>query len=285
MGDVILKDKQQYWGVPSLHGHQHVHQGMQAGENTLNAHCARVVTRTLNAHAGYYSAEKFLDNYIAFMTADIPQHPDTYAEAYHRGFFTHLTQGLPPTQCGLAAAGTASVGGLVTIAPIAISELLLNSNVQRVQAICREHLHLTHPDERLATICDIYVALIAALLFRDEDEDAKVFIASAAHTSINLDLEQLCKKNLSDNEVIGTLYEKSCGIENSWPSLLYLAYKYNTQPKAALLANTHVGGENCHRGSVLGVIMGLSRANALDDLFMQLVDAKAIEQEVQRLVC
>jgi ADP-ribosylglycohydrolase len=280
VGDVILKDKREYWGIPK----QHVHQGMQAGENTLNAHCARLVTRTLIQRAGHYHAEAFLENYIAFMTADIAQHPDTYAEAYHRGFFAHLAQGVPPMHCGLAAASAASVGGLVTIAPIAIAELLQDRNLPRVQAMCREHLQLTHPDTTLANICDAYLALIAALLFRDEDEDAKVFIASAAHTSINLDLEQLCEKNLSDNEVIGARYEKSCGIENSWPSLLYLAYKYHAQPKAALLANTHVGGENCHRGSVLGVIMGLSCANGLDDFFEQLVDAKAIAQEIEGLV-
>lgn len=280
VGDVILKDKKKFWGIPN----QHVHQGMNAGENTLNAHCTRLVTRTLAETAGHYNIENFLDNYIAFMTADVPQHPDTYAESYHRGFFTHLEQGLPRTQCGLVADGTASVGGLVTIAPIAISELLLNRNVQRVQTICREHLHLTHPDDKLAKVCDAYVELIDALLFRDLNEDAKQLIAKTAQASAQLDLEKLCEKNLDDNEVIGTVYAKSCGIENSWPSLLYLAYKYNQQPKAALLANTNVGGENCHRGSVLGVIMGLCNADGLDALFSQLVNAKGITQEINALV-
>jgi len=136
VGDVILKGKQKYWGVP----HQHVHQGMKAGENTLNAHCARVVTRTLIENAGCYSSEQFLDNYIAFMTADTPLHPDTYAESYHRGFFTNLEKGLPRNQCGLAAGSTASVGGLVTIAPIVFSELLIDRSLARVKTICRTHL-------------------------------------------------------------------------------------------------------------------------------------------------
>jgi len=280
VGDVILKDKRKYWGVPN----QHVHQSMRAGENTLNAHCARVVTRTLIENAGHYNAQKFLDNYITFMTADIPQHPDTYAESYHRGFFTHLEQGFPPNQCGLAAEGTASVGGLVTIAPIAITELLQERNLLRVQFICREHLHLTHPDETLAKICDAYVDLIDSLLFRAADEEAKTFIAKTAQASANLDLEKLLQKNLDDNEVVGNIYAKSCSIENSWPSLLYLAYKYNSQPKTALLANTNVGGENCHRGSVLGVIMGLSCADGMDELFGELVDASAITTEIDKLV-
>ncbi len=37
----------------------HYHEGMQAGENTLNALCARVVTRGMASRGGY-SQEGFL---------------------------------------------------------------------------------------------------------------------------------------------------------------------------------------------------------------------------------
>jgi ADP-ribosyl-[dinitrogen reductase] hydrolase len=37
IGDVINHGKKQFWGVPNMH----YHQGMKAGENTLNALCAR----------------------------------------------------------------------------------------------------------------------------------------------------------------------------------------------------------------------------------------------------
>lgn len=280
VGDVILKDKRKFWGIQN----QHVHQGMKAGENTLNAHCARLVTRTLVEGAGHYNADTFLDNYIAFMTEDSPQHPDTYAESYHRGFFTNLEAGLPRNKCGLAAQSTASVGGLVTIAPIALAELLNNRDLERVQKICREHLYLTHPDEKLAKICDSYVELIDSLLFRDEGSDPKSLIAKAASSSVDLDVKKLYEKNLADNAVVGETFSKACSIEDSWPSLVYLAYKYNSQPKAALLANTNVGGENCHRGSVLGVIVGLSSADGVDDLFIQLTDAEHIKKEINSLL-
>lgn len=288
VGDVILKDKKKCWGTAN----RHVHHAMRAGENTLNACCARLVTRTLVDNANCYSAPLFLENYIRFMTSETPQHPDTYAEFYHRAFFANVVKGLPPQQCGQAADTAASMGGLVTIAPIAIAELIRAGDVAQVQSICRAHLYLTHPDARLAKICDDYVALIAALLFRAADEDAKTLIAKAAQTSINLDLETLCANNCGakevadnevDNVVIGTIYQKVCDIAHSWPSLLYLAYKYCAQPKAALLANTRVGGENCHRGAVLGVIMGLASADALADDFAQLVEADAIAQEINNL--
>lgn len=280
VGDVILKDKKKFWGVPN----QHVHQGMQAGENTLNAHCARLVTRTLIDNAGHYDANKFLENYIAFMTSDTPQHPDTYAEAYHRGFFENLERGLPANKCGLAAESTASVGGFVTIAPIAIAELLAERSLSKVQEICREHLWLTHPDEALAKVCDAYIELINELLFRSQDVDANDLIAASAEKTVGVNLQSLCEKSANDNDIIGGVFAKACPIKDSWPSLLYLAYKYNKDPRAALLVNTNVGGENCHRGSVLGVIVGLSSADGLDDLFAKLVSAKAIGGEINILL-
>ena len=38
-------------------------------------------------------------------------------------------------------------------------------------------------------------------------------------------------------------------------AVLYLAYKYADDFEGAVVANTNVGGENCHRGSALGALM------------------------------
>ena len=105
VGDVILRGKQQYWGVSN----QHYHRGMQAGDNTLNACCARLMIRGLTRSGGVYRKEWFLDDYIEFMTAEIPQHPDTYAESWHRGFFANRENGLPLDQCGSVNHDTPSV--------------------------------------------------------------------------------------------------------------------------------------------------------------------------------
>ncbi len=55
---------------------------LQAGENTLNALCTRVVMRGMT-EAGGYSSDKFLQDYIKFMTTP-GSHNDTYAESFHR---------------------------------------------------------------------------------------------------------------------------------------------------------------------------------------------------------
>ena len=47
-----------------------------------------------------------------------------------------------------------------------------------------------------------------------------------------------------------------CYIEHSFPAVLYLAARYPDDFEAALVANTNVGGDNCHRGAVLGAMLG-----------------------------
>ena len=275
VGTVILKGRQHLWGQAN----RHYHHGMLAGDNTLNAHCARVLMRSIVACNGRYNRDHFLQSYIEFMTADPPLHRDTYAESYHRGFFANLVAGKPPHQCGARTHDTPSMGGLVTIAPLAINCLLHGTTLTTVQATCREHLFLTHPDETLGHICDNYVALIAGLLLRKADEAPDGHLLKAAQATMGINLARMADHARTDREIVGGKYSTACYISDSWPSLLYLAYKYRNDLKAALLANTNLGGENAHRGAVLGGIVSLSCGSTADDWFERLVDSQAIQSE------
>ena len=197
VGDVILKGKREHWGRPN----QHYHHQMRAGENTLNAHCAMSLMQSLVSNRGKYNEDKFLDAYVALMTADDPMHPDTYAESYHRGFFANIESGKPRNQCGAVTHDTASIGGLVTIAPLVISERLRGTSLEEVQKICVRHLYLTHPNESLANICTHYVELVDRLLFRDAEETAKNIIKDIAKRSIGLNVELLVQKSVDDRHV------------------------------------------------------------------------------------
>lgn len=253
---------------------------MVAGENTLNLHCMRVLIRSIAKNNKQYDATHFLRDYIQFMTADTPQHTDTYAEAYHRTFFTNLAKGIPPEQAATRTEDSASIGGLVGIAPIALTALLQTRDLLCTQSLCRTHLFLTHPDEHLAVICDAYVALIDALLFRDK-EDVRTLIAATATQSAGIDAPLLAQQYQDDNDVVGKLFSRACPINDSWPSLLYLAWKYCDNPLEALIVNTNLGGDNCHRGAILGVILGLATAEGMDDWFMQLTESTAINNELR----
>ncbi len=279
VGDVILKGRRQLWNQSKVH----YHHGMKAGENTLNAHCARVVMRVLHDNAGHYDQSLFLDAYIELMTADPAQHPDTYAESYHRGFFSNLEAGKPSHLCGAVTHDTASIGGLVTIAPIVFSERLLGRQLEEVQELCAGHLSLTHPDQHLGKVCRDYVALLDELMFRQE-EDAATIISAWSKRSTGLQLSEIMGKIHSDNDVVGNLFSSACYISDSWPSVLYLAYKYASSMKAGLISNTNLGGDNVHRGSILGVLLGLSAAETVPDWFDQLKDCEVLENEITNLI-
>lgn len=280
VGDVILKGKRQFWDVKN----QHYHQGMKAGDNTLNAHCVRVIMRSLGSNQRVYSKETFLENYIALLTADEPKHPDTYAESYHRGFFANLEQGVPADKCGATTHDTASVGGLVMLAPIVFCGLQNELSVTDVRAQCQAHLMLTHPDDYLAKIAGDYVELLARLLERDEAEDPQEIIAQAALKSINLNLKELSAKNYSDFEIVGGVFTSACYITGSWPSVLYFAFKYCGDVEQALIANTNVGGDNVHRGAVLGAILGLVSNKNVNDWYHNLTDTDELDREIASLL-
>ncbi|MDO6567305.1 ADP-ribosylglycohydrolase family protein [Alteromonas sp. 1_MG-2023] len=274
VGDVILKGKRQYW----TGANQHYHQGMEAGENTLNAHCARVALR---ASAGIYQQDAFLDGYIKLLCSDEPAHPDTYAESYHRGFFANLAAGKPANDCGAVTHDTASIGGLVTIGPVALSCALKGNALNDIQRLCRNHLYLTHPSEDLGAVCDDYVELLYRLLYRS-DESPLAILENIALRGSHLSLIKLVAKNKSDIEIVGHQYSPACYISDAWPSVLYFAYRYVEDGKKALTANTNVGGDNVHRGFVLGTIMGLIEGEPIRDMFEQLADAENIEYEIQQ---
>lgn len=280
VGEVILKGRRHLWRQTN----RHYHHGMQAGDNTLNAHCARVLMRSITANNGCYSQEHFLKSYIDFMTADPPRHRDTYAESCHRGFFANLISGKPPNQCGAHTHDTPSMGGLVAIGPLAIHQLLQGHELEQVQAVCRKHLFLTHPDESLGRICDGCVALICGLLMRNPGEPPDKYLLAAAQSTLGINLDALATRARSDREVVGGKYSTACYISDSWPSLLYLAYKYLDSPRAALLANTNLGGENAHRGAVLGGVLGLACSRTVDEWFDQLLEHRAIAAEIDALI-
>jgi hypothetical protein len=83
----ILHGQAKYWGQRGVH----YHQGLKAGENTLNFQLLRVLDESLSACGGY-DLDDWLERDTAFMLTD-GSHGDTYVEEYHRHFFVDFIQG------------------------------------------------------------------------------------------------------------------------------------------------------------------------------------------------
>jgi len=218
------------------------------------------------------------------LSCEVSQRPDTYAESYHRGFFANLESGTAPDKCGAVTHDTPSIGGLVTIVPLALHSFINDQNIKHAQDICRQHLFLTHPDAQLSRVCDSLVLLIHGLLIRPDNQDPTPLFLEASKYIPKTNLEQLLKKAVSDLDVIGRKYSSACYITDSWPCMLYLAAKYQPDTQAALLANTNAGGENAHRGAVLGSIVGLIDGTTDTELFSQLAHHARIDEEICQLL-
>ena len=136
-------------------------------------------------------------------------------------FFANLASGIPPEKCGGKTHDTASVGGLVTIGPLALSLLLSGLGLSEVQATCAEHLQLTHPDESLKKVSDSYIALLKGLLFMTSTADLEALIESTALSSNQESIKGLVDRPVPDGMVVGRKFSSACYITDSWPSILY----------------------------------------------------------------
>jgi ADP-ribosylglycohydrolase len=250
--------------------------------------------RHLTGNQGYDKA-LWIDEYIAFMTADPARHPDTYAESYHRGYFANLKKGMASDKCGAVTHDTPSMGALVTVAPLAFA-LFKNHTMEHTQSICCDHVQLTHPDEFLMKVVCAYVELLHTLLHADTNDSALTSSANTTATSVvnslieagrvipGTNLNKLLTRKVPDSAVVGQLYSTACYITDSWPAVCYLAAKYRETPNEAMLINTNLGGENAHRGSVLGTVLGLANSHSDGMLFEQLLSKEAISTEVSEFV-
>jgi ADP-ribosyl-[dinitrogen reductase] hydrolase len=252
VGKVILKGKKQHWGQAN----RHYHQGMKAGDNTLNLLCARVLLRSLNA-VGHYDSKDFLREYILFMT-EPDRHNDTYAESYHRDFFANYAQGVAPENCaGTEGHDTASMGGLVSL-PLVIIATLRDGNLATTNAAALTQQRLTHRSSLLERHT-LELSKLLFHIFHDINPNIEQ-LACAASSNLGFPaakVVQSARRNQSsDLDIIGGLLSPACYIDQAFPSVLYLAARYYDDFENALIANTNVGGDNCHRGAVLGAILG-----------------------------
>ncbi len=252
VGTTILHGKKHLWGQANLH----YHYGLEPGDNTLNLLCTRVLLRTMTER-GSYDSDEYLRAYIDFMTTP-GSHNDTYAESYHRAFFANYVRGVRPQRCaGAEGHDTASIGSLVSLPPVIAAAMHQEDPACLTNAVLT-HLRLTHRSKKLEPYALALGELLAELL-RGAGRPL-VRVACAAAESMGFPatrmVQRMGRDRQSDLAVIGGQLSSACYIEHSFPAVLYLAAQYSDDFEAALVANTNVGGDNCHRGAVLGAILG-----------------------------
>jgi ADP-ribosylglycohydrolase len=240
----ILHEQAAYWGQRGIHYHQF----LRAGENTLNMQLALELLALLREGQVYNRAE-YLKRYIDFMTTP-GRHRDTYIEECHRNFFTKYARGKKPEDCG---GDDIHIGGL---AHVPIFAAWYADNESAALAAVREHLRVTHRGELVETAThDLTRMLIAILHGSGVRESIEKFGNGWVGRR---KLEGWAQR--PDEEVIGSILSPACYLKDAFPAALFLAWKYSSNLEAALIANTNLGGDNCHRGIVIGALIGASDA-------------------------
>lgn len=236
----ILHDQAEYWGRRDIHYHQF----LRAGENTLNLQLAKVLMESLVAR-GSYEPDGYLQRYTEFMLTP-GQHRDTYVEEYHRKFFTAYARGTAPRKC---AGSDIHIGGL---AHVGILCAFLASDAKAARAAVREHITLTHRSDEVLAAGDA-LAQILCDTAAGGDLRTAIFQHGADWFS-KRKAEQWSRE--PDEVVIGHRVSPACYIADAFPASLYLAWKYAGDFESGVIANANVGGDNCHRGAVVGALLG-----------------------------
>ena len=237
----ILHDQAQYWGQRGIHYHQF----LTAGENTLNFQLAQELVK-LSEKNGGYDPDEWLAHYIDFMLTP-GKHNDTYLEEYHRGFFTKYSQGKAPRKCAIQ---DEHIGGLAQVP--ALCHILKDRDLPELRAAVKEHVGLTHAHANVLRAADT----LTRLLFRiHEGLPLREAIQKEAGDWISGKKADKWSTQ-PDTHVIGQRFSPACYIAESMPASLYLAWKYYDNFDAAITANAMVGGDNCHRGAVVGALLG-----------------------------
>jgi ADP-ribosylglycohydrolase len=241
IGSVILHDKKQYW---QRGGQYHYHHTLAPGENTLEASLGRVLMQSLLSENGSFSSDKFRSMYIEFMTTP-GTHNDTYASTCHRMFFKNWKNGVPPEKCpDNDDHNVDTMDGLVLPMIVLVTELGAGRSTAEASASAAKALSVTRRSSKLVEYINAAAEVLAALL---SGSSIKSVVNDLFPT-----IAQEVKRRDSDPMV-------ACYIDGGFPALLFFAHKYGQLPVGeALLASANAGGENVHRGAVLGTILGFS---------------------------
>lgn len=241
----IMHGREAEWRIPGTHFHQH----LKGGDNTLNILLGRELLQTV-ADNQKHEPEAWEEAYTSFLL-DPNRHQDTYIPASHRAFFANYGRGKDAWQCGT---DSNRIGGIALVLPLAIRYA---HNMEEARRQVRKALSLTHKGEPIARAADLLVELLIYLLHGYEVEDALFnhIRGRLPHPALNFTYRRW-RERLSDENVAENHCKNGSAIDDALPLILYLVLKYQNNFERILLGNANLGGDNCPRGAILGLLAG-----------------------------
>lgn len=295
--------------VPRLEERHHYHHGLQAGENTLGAHLVRVLMRSC-LDKGVYEPEGFLQGFVEHLTTP-GRNRDPYTEIYVRRWFENYSRGVDPKRCAALQREVWSIGSMGGVVRPLVTSLLAKCSYQGT-GMALGHQNLTHRSENVACALHVLVDLLFDLLTgshpsdalsrhaarvrepeitgkelqqRYKDADGPGNIPGKAmwrlHTELKpepFDLDSVA--GLPESEVIQKRFATACYPEHGLPLVFYFARRHQDDVEQALLANANAGGDNVHRGMILGMVAGAASDSFPEHLKQGLQAYDQLKEEI-----
>jgi ADP-ribosylglycohydrolase len=193
-------------------------------------------------------------------------HHDTYVEECHRNFFTKYARGKKPGDCGVE---DIHIGGLAHVPVLAV--WYADDEAAALEAV-REHVRVTHRGTLVETAARDLTKMLLASFHGAPLRDA---IEKFGNGWVGRKkLEAWAAR--PDEEVVGGVLSPACYLEDAFPASVYLAWKYADDLESALIANTNLGGDNCHRGIVVGALVGAGGAEVPERWVRDLLCAESL---------
>ncbi len=300
--------------MPQKDERYHYHHGLKAGENTVGANLMRVLMRSV-IKEGKYNQERFIEDFVSYLTTP-GLNRDAYTEVYIRAWFENYSEGVPPHACAEEQRNVwsiASNGGIIR--PLLLS--LTSKSTFQALGVALQHQQITHRSDNVSSALTVLVPLLRELLAKKPpmptlknaaskvqrtkisgEELSKTYADHNGpgnipkdemwdiHTQFSdqtVDLDALVKA-FSENEILGSVFTTGCYPEQSLPVLMYLLYKNDFDFEASVLANANAGGDNVHRGIILGMLAGAASEEIPKALKEGLVEYESIDKEIEAFV-
>nr|XP_040029775.1 uncharacterized protein LOC120817518 isoform X2 [Gasterosteus aculeatus aculeatus] len=304
VGNVILHDKLDLW--KNSRGSVHYHQGLQSGDNTLNVLCSLRVFLSL-VSGGFSDVSEpearaaVMSDYVSFLTTK-GSHRDSYAESFHRAFFSSWQDARPTSPSEVLAfaekrsrrmlSSSSPDGQLDAIGclPMTLPFILLSASANEDQAVSAavDFVKLTHPHPKVPEYVSIYSRALHAVLggasVRQEAERAlrrlEAWEESRSYARKAARFPRGSDKQLKVHQSAVSYLGLACYTKGALSSLFYLAHEFHDDITGGILANANCGGENCNRGAALGALLGAGGGGVPQEWRDQLRDAQEFIPDV-----
>ena len=303
----------------------HYHYDLKAGDNTLNAHLCRLLLR--NTVKQLSSTKRFRDNvfseaFIDYMTTKNRTDNDVYLEIYIRRFFENYSKGNDVLNCAANQQEIWSIGSHGGVIRPLILAMINYRNTYKAVGVSIQHQMVTHRSENVSSALTYLIPMLLNILngkktlkeqLQDNDvlfyaketgktlvgqyrdakgpgniEKDKMYLLHTTYDVENgpIDFDKLDNEE-KEEDVIRHKLGTACYPEHGLPLMFYTMVHCKFDFKTAVLLNANSGGDNVHRGAILGLLLGANIDGTdkdFEELKKGLNDYKEIEKDINGFV-